>query len=215
LNKVVAVPRGGIDPGYKVRCVVADATETQIQRPKKDQKVYYSGKMKRHTVKTEAMIDLSNGQIVAVSDTTPGSVHDFAVHKKMKHLPTKTLLLADSGYQGVAALHSRSWIPDKKPKNGTLSASSKMRNSALAILRVSIENIFAKLKVFKILTNKYRNRLERYNRTFRIIIGIVNREMRRLDVLGKWRISLSSRIKKSMALLLAAKKLLEAGVHAG
>ncbi len=32
--------------------LILDATEQPIQRPKKGQKKYYSGKKKRHTVKT-------------------------------------------------------------------------------------------------------------------------------------------------------------------
>jgi hypothetical protein len=66
--------------------------------------------------------------------------------KKWHEFPKKPLLLADSGYQGLASLHPKSWIPNKKPKNGMLSAFSRLWNRALATLRVSAENIFAKLK---------------------------------------------------------------------
>ncbi|MCP5061611.1 MAG: transposase family protein, partial [Ignavibacteriae bacterium] len=34
-----------------------DATEQQIQRPKKSQKHYYSGKKKKHTLKNQIVVD--------------------------------------------------------------------------------------------------------------------------------------------------------------
>jgi hypothetical protein len=89
--------------------------------------------------------DLVSGEIIAVSETDLGAVHDFAIHKKMARISKETFLLADSGYQGLASLHPKSWIPNKKPKNGMLSAFSRLCNRALATLRVSVENIFAKL----------------------------------------------------------------------
>jgi hypothetical protein len=210
LEEVVAIPKSGTAQRNKATCIVADATETQIQRPRKGQKAYYSGKTKCHTVKTETMIEFVSGQIVAVSETFPGAVHDFMVHKKMERLPSETLLLADSGYQGVAKLHPHSWIPDKKPKDGKLSTFSVLWNRALALLRVSVEHIFAKLKSFKALACKWRRRPWQYNRTFRIIAGIVNKEMKRPNVLAKWQENISRRIRKANSYLRESWMALEA-----
>ena len=38
-----------LDPNFVAALVVIDATETPIERPKKGQKRFYSGKKKRHT----------------------------------------------------------------------------------------------------------------------------------------------------------------------
>ena len=46
--------------------LILDATEQPIQRPKKGQKKYYSGKKKRHTVKTQYVVN-SDGKIESVS----------------------------------------------------------------------------------------------------------------------------------------------------
>jgi len=52
------------------------------------------------------------------------------------------LLLADSGYQGLLALHSNSRIP-KKSKNRPLTAEQKLFNGELSKERIVIENINA------------------------------------------------------------------------
>ncbi|MDR1627778.1 MAG: IS5/IS1182 family transposase, partial [Oscillospiraceae bacterium] len=42
--------------------------------------------------------------------------------------------------------------------------------------RVLIENVNAKIKVFKIMANKYRNRRKRHNLRTNLICGIINFE---------------------------------------
>ncbi|MDZ4329275.1 MAG: transposase family protein, partial [Flavobacterium sp.] len=60
--------------------VITDATEQKCFRSKKNdiQKVYYSGKKKQHTRKTQITISKS-GKILDVSATYPGSVHDKTI----------------------------------------------------------------------------------------------------------------------------------------
>ena len=62
----------------KVLSVLVDATEQPTQRPKHGQKAYYSGKKKRHTLKTEIVME-AEGRIISVSKSHKGSVHDFRV----------------------------------------------------------------------------------------------------------------------------------------
>lgn len=199
LEEVVVICRDGPIP--ELACVTIDATETQIQRPKNGQEKYYSGKKKYHTAKTTAVTDLATGQIVAVSQTVPGSVHDFAAHKQMAPFPPNTLVLADSAYQGIGKLHARSWITAKKPKNGKLDVISSFLNRALAKLRMGAEHIFAKIKAFKILDHKYRNPFGRYNRTFCIVAGLVNMDMARPATRQRWQDSIHRRCEDSMKLL--------------
>lgn len=150
-----------------------DATEQPIERPKKEQNAYYSGKKKRHTLKTEIRTT-REGRIVHVSKTVPGAVHDFTLHKQEQPPPKRVHLYADSGYQGLDKIHKHVEIPYKKPKNGTLTDEEKEYNHALAKVRVKIENVLAQLKVFRILSDRYRNKRRRYEDKFLIISGIVN-----------------------------------------
>lgn len=109
-----------------------------------------------------------------------GSTHDFklyensiggAVHEDIK-------VQADSGYQGILKFHKNSETPKKKPKNGELTLEEKADNKRISQERILIENINAKIKVFKILANKYRNRRTRFGLRMSLICGIINHESR-------------------------------------
>ena len=53
----------------------------------------------------------------------------------------------------------------------------KQYNRALAKLRLSIEHVNAKLKVFRILSERYRCRRRRFGLRFNLIAGIYNLEL--------------------------------------
>lgn len=95
--------------------VIVDCTEQPIQRPKKRQKKYYSGKKKRHTIKTEIRIT-GDGKIKHRSKSYPGSCHDFEIYKQETPLPPQCRIYADSGYQGLDKRHKQTEIPFKKPR---------------------------------------------------------------------------------------------------
>jgi hypothetical protein len=86
--------------------------------------------------------------------------------------------LADKGYQGIEKIHSNSKVPQKKPRKGELSSSDKKRNRELARNRVIGEHINRKLKIFKILADRYRNRRKRFSLRFNLIAGLYNYELR-------------------------------------
>ncbi len=67
-------------------------------------------------------------------------------------------LLGDKGYQGIQKLHTNSQTPNKNSKKNNLSICEKKSNRKLAKTRVVGEHIRCKLKVFKILSGRYRNR---------------------------------------------------------
>ena len=50
------------ETGYEV--ILIDATETPIERPKKNQKESYSGKKKRHTIKSQVIVDKKQGCLI-------------------------------------------------------------------------------------------------------------------------------------------------------
>jgi hypothetical protein len=56
----------------------------------------------------------------------------------------------DSGHQGILRLHKNSVTPKKKPKGGELTVVEKMENRRLARIRVLVEHLNAKVRVFKI-----------------------------------------------------------------
>ena len=86
--------------------------------------------------------------------------------------------LGDKGYQGIQKLHANSRIPKKKPPKGSLSCEDKKSNQDLAKIRIVGEHIHRKLKIFKILSDRYRNRRKRFSLRFNLIAGLYNYELR-------------------------------------
>ena len=153
--------------------------ESEIERPtKKDRKEHYSGKNKEYTIGTQIFADAETQKIIC-TDQEKGAVHDFKIFKTtVRAIMFGIILLADSGYQGLLALHANSLIPFKKSKNNPLTEDQKWFNRALSSERVVIENINARIKTFKIMSVKYRNRRKRHLLRMNLICGILNQELR-------------------------------------
>lgn len=173
LAKVMALPNKKYLSQEEVESLIIDATEQPIERPKKTQKPYYSGKKKRHTLKTEIRVT-RRGRIVHVSKSRPGSMHDFELHKTEPPIPKQTRVFVDSGYQGLDKLHTQTELPYKATKTKLLGEEEKEYNQALSRLRVVVEHILGDIKTFRILADRYRNKRKRYDIKFKIIAGIVN-----------------------------------------
>jgi len=115
------------------------------------------------------MADLNTERILA-TDFCVGSEHDFQLFKNSHCiLSQETCLVADAGYQGVATLHPNSQTPARKSKLHPLSREQKSNNRALSRKRILIENIIRRLKIFRILSERYRNRRKRFGLRFNLI----------------------------------------------
>ena len=119
-----------------LQAIIVDVTEQSIQRPLKRQKVYYSGKKKRHTLKTEIQIT-GKSEIIRVSKPYPGSRHDFDIRKSEKPISKDIRVWADSGYQGLENTHPKARIPYKRSKLKPLSSFQKQYNRELSKARKS------------------------------------------------------------------------------
>ena len=69
-------------------------------------------------------------------------------------------------------------MPFKKPKNGLLSKLKRSYNRALGRERICIEHINRRLKIFKVLQARYRNRRRRFGLRCNLIAAIYNHELR-------------------------------------
>ena len=108
----------------------------------------------------------------------PGYCHDFNLFKKSKiYFYPETNSLQDSGYQGIKDYHHNSYISRKKPKNGKLSLLEKDYNRVLAQERIVVEHVNRSLKIFKILSSRYRNRRRRYGLRCNLLSAIYNYEL--------------------------------------
>ncbi len=155
-----------------------DATEQEIPRPgnKRRRKSYYSGKKKKHTVKTQIMAN-KKGWILHKTNHDKGKKHDYDVFKE-KHpkIPAEVEAILDSGYQGVQKdfPEMKTRIPRKKQKGKPRSKEDKRFNRKLSRERVIVENTIGRTKKFRIMADTFRNRLKRYDGISSIVYGLTN-----------------------------------------
>src|SRR5438477_11119300 len=88
-------------PGFKA---FIDSSEQEIPRPKnrRKRKSYYSGKKKKHTVKTQYMVNSDGTILLHKTGHERGRKHDYEIFKnKYPMTPLQVANLLDLGYLGV------------------------------------------------------------------------------------------------------------------
>ncbi len=155
-----------------------DCTEQQIPRPenRRRRETYYSGKKKRHTVKTQLMVN-SQGLIIHKTGHKKGHRHDYDIYKKNHPVTPKQIVsVFDLGYLGVGKDYPEqlSSLPYKKKKDQELSAEEKECNKSHSKKRMVIEHTICRMKKYRIMGDIFRNRLRKYNMASDIVSGLVN-----------------------------------------
>ncbi|MDV4339516.1 transposase family protein [Acinetobacter baumannii] len=142
----------------------------------KKQKKSYSGKKKTHTFKVQAIIHYQTRKILSLC--TSRGAHDFELFKRnLNQIPTGAFILADKGYQGIYTVYPNSLLPLKAKKRCKLDPELKIYNQEINKRRIGIEHVFGRLKTFKILAVRYRNRGKRLGLRFNLIAGVYNMEL--------------------------------------
>ena len=157
--------------------ILVDCTEQPVERPTKRQKRYYSGKKKMHTIKTELVVTKSEGKpvkIISISKAHLGKTHDYKVRKCGAPFHPKAKIYGDSAYIGLKKTNPEAKIPIKKTKKNNLNSSQKAYNMSISKVRIFVEHAIGKIKRFKIMSDRYRNKRVGHNLKFNLIAGIVN-----------------------------------------
>src|SRR5450759_2241947 len=171
-------------PGFKA---FIDATEQEIPRPKNSlkRKTHYSGKKKRHTVKTQLTVN-RDGLIVHRTNHARGRRNDYAIFKRNRpELPEGVGATVDLGYNGIQndfpAMEPM--VPFKRSSPGRghrgekgepLTPAQKSFNRELSKARVVVEHTISRMKKFNILGQEFRNRLRHYDAMTEIVSGLIN-----------------------------------------
>ncbi len=105
-----------------------------------------------------------------------GSQHDLQLFKTSKSaLSAHMRSLADAAYQGLADLHSNSRMSAKKSKLHPLTKEQKASNRKLTCERILVENVIRRLKIFRILSERYRRKC--FSLRFNLSAAIHNLEL--------------------------------------
>ena len=158
-----------------------DATERPTRRPKRGQRAYYSGKKKRHTIKTQVVVVRRRKRpgpgakprrlrIAAVSAAFPGRTHDKRVYDRARVIaPPGVRRTGDTGYVGTGLD-----TPRKRPPGGELTARQKAGNRRLSRRRIAAEHGIGKMKVWRIAAERYRNPVRRHTLILKNVAGLHN-----------------------------------------
>lgn len=81
------------------------------------------------------------------------------------------------GYKGVEKIHANSDLPKKSSKLKPLTKKEKKENLKLSKVRVKVEHVIGKIKIFRIMAERYRNRRRKHDLRMKLICGIYNFEL--------------------------------------
>jgi hypothetical protein len=122
-----------------------------------------------------------DGQILHVSESVPGGVHDKRLLEKTgieKLIPRQTKQFLDRGYEGVTKDNPTHDIrlPYKRywKRGNTLTRGQKRANTLRSKRRIVVEHVFSWMKKYQILSQTYRASLAHYNTHFTAIAAIIN-----------------------------------------
>jgi len=171
-------------PGFRA---FLDATEQEIPRPraKTKRRTHYSGRRKRHTVKTQVTVN-ADGLILHKAPHARGSRHDYALFRwRRPHLPREVRLGVDLGYDGIRRDYPDQLvdIPFKRRSPGRgkrgvraepLTPEQEAFNRRLSGERAVVEHTISRVKKFRIMAHEFRNRLKHYDAMTDMVCGLVN-----------------------------------------
>jgi hypothetical protein len=160
--------------------VLVDTFEQPTHRPRRRQRAYYSGKKKRHTLKSQLGVDEESGRVVHVPPSVPGPSSDLTVLKRsglLGRLPRGVGVIGDTAYLGIGAARPDvpSATPRRKPKGKPRPAADRRYSRAISRRRVVVEHTIGRLRVFQCLTQVNRHGRTKHEVRVRAVAGLVNR----------------------------------------
>jgi hypothetical protein len=144
----------------------------------KGAKFYYSGKKKRHTIKSQVVVNKADRAEICVAFSNGKRRHDFRLFKESQtYVNEKIKIGADTGFQGIHRFHKNSEIPKKRSKKHPLTKQEKTTNRKISNERALNEHAIGFIKRFRILSERYRNRRKRFGLRFNLVSAICNFEL--------------------------------------
>ncbi len=179
LARIFKIPEKRIEVNREeIEVLFFDATEQRVQRPQSNPKQSYSGKKKAHTRKVQVVVSkrkdstaTTKTKIEAVSKSFPGNVHDKKVYDESRmRTPQEVRKRADSRYQGAVAME----VPHKKPGKKELTSEQKEENRLHSSDRICVEHGIGKMKIWRIVSDQFRNPSSIHGLIFKNIAGLSN-----------------------------------------
>jgi hypothetical protein len=152
--------------------LIVDSCEQPRQRPKEyeEQKKFYSGKKKNHTLKNQFIVTPDGQEIVDVTVGKPGNTSDINMWREgQSKLGCSQKFKGDKAYIGEPKIET----PHKKRKHQELSSEEKEQNREKASQRIFVEHVIRLVKIFRVAQERFRLRIENYQKVILTICGLV------------------------------------------
>ena len=163
--------------------VVIDTFEQPIQRPqdRTGADTYWSGKKKRHTLKSQVAVDEETGQVVDVPESALGPAADIKVLEEsglLERLPAGIGAIGDLAYVGIDKLHPSGLgaAPRKKPRGKDRPPEDVCYNQAFSRRRIVVEHTIGRMRRYQSITQLDRNHRQGHTARTRAVAGLVNRQ---------------------------------------
>jgi hypothetical protein len=152
--------------------LLVDSVEQPIERPSdnEEQKKFFSGKKKQHTVKNQ-IVSLPEGKdIVDVKVGFPGPTADIKLFREQQtKFDKEQEFEGDKAYQGGTNITT----PHKKKKKQQLSEQQKEENKVLSSKRIFVEHLIRVVKIFQVASQRFRLNADVYNEIVLLVCGLV------------------------------------------
>ena len=123
------------------------------------------------------LLETGTRRILAVC-AGKGRRHDFHLYKQSRvRVHPSVSMHADTGYQGLQKLHANTHKPAKATKKHPLTREQKQTNRQINSRRVVVEHAIRRLKVFRLLGERYRNRRKRFGLRLNLIAALTNLQL--------------------------------------
>ena len=187
--------------------VVIDSFEQPVQRPQgrptpapaptdppppPEADRWYSGKKKRHTIKSQLAVNRHSGEIVDVAESVPGPTADLTLLKQsrlLERLPPGVSGEGDLAYVGIAQVHPQGlgFTPRRKPRGADKhrprgqdkeqAPEDKAYNRAFARSRIIVEHTIGRVRRYQAVTAPDRHHRKGHTARVQAISGLVNRQL--------------------------------------
>lgn len=152
--------------------LVVDSYEQPRQRPTdyQEQKKYYSGKQKKHTLKNQVVVMPSGQEIVDVVVGETGAKVDIKIWRECRENWSESQKFqGDKAYVGEPAIDT----PHKKTRSQDITPEQKKENQQKGRKRIVVEHLIRLVKIFRVAAERFRLKPENYSPVIRVVWGLI------------------------------------------
>ena len=162
--------------------LIVDSFEQAVQRPQNqdDADAHYSGKKKRHTLKSQVALDAHTGYISHVSDSVRGPTADIKLLEEsglLQRLPDEVGMGGDLAYIKLANLREHGFSPRRKPRGKPRPIPDSVFNRVFSHFRIIVEHTIGRMRRFQSINQTDRHHRHYHTARTRAIAGLVNRHL--------------------------------------